>query len=43
MRRAVEIRESCQAWPAAIRIADGVATNTLPGRVLRGQGYQAAR
>jgi len=24
-------------------IADGVATNTLPGRVLRGQGYQAAR
>ena len=24
-------------------IADGVATNALPGRVLRGQGYQAAR
>jgi N-acyl-D-amino-acid deacylase len=24
-------------------IADGVATNTLPGRVLRGQGYQARR
>ena len=22
-------------------IADGVATNALPGRVLRGQGYQA--
>ena len=24
-------------------IADGVATNALPGRVLRGQGYQATR
>ena len=24
-------------------VADGVATNALPGRVLRGQGYQAAR
>jgi dihydroorotase/N-acyl-D-amino-acid deacylase len=24
-------------------IADGVATNALPGRVLRGQGYQAMR
>jgi hypothetical protein len=24
-------------------IADGAPTNALPGRVLRGQGYQAAR
>jgi dihydroorotase/N-acyl-D-amino-acid deacylase len=24
-------------------IADGVTTNALPGRVLRGQGYQLAR
>ena len=24
-------------------IADGVSTNALPGRVLRGQGYQATR